>query len=110
MGLFDFFKKRPTLRSLAEVRENGREAGQREMTRPKYRDYQGAEPMVDVAVRVEPQGAAPYDAVMKAGFLKTYLLLPGVRVYVTHTEGATKVTLDDTDADITERNAAILKR
>jgi hypothetical protein len=65
--------------------------------------------MVDVSVRVEPEGSPAFQAVMKAGILRTFVLLPGVRVHVKH-KGTSDVVLDDDDASIPERNAAILKR
>jgi hypothetical protein len=45
---------------------------------------------------------------MQAGVLKAFLLLPGVRVYVKHT--GTDARLDEDEAAILERNAALLKK
>jgi hypothetical protein len=36
MGLFDFFKSKPTTRSIAEVLVDGRAAGQQELSKARY--------------------------------------------------------------------------
>ena len=74
-----FFGKKQIVLALAEVLEDGRALAAREMQKPKYRDYAGAEPMLEIAVRVQPVDGVAFEAKMKAGLSKTYLLVPGVR-------------------------------
>jgi hypothetical protein len=105
-----FFKKKPDKPAMAELLENGRELANQEMMKPKYRDYQGAEPMIEVAVRVYPANEVPFEAKMKAGISKSILLLPGVRVQVKYDEKKTSVVLDDDHQAILARNPQLIKK
>jgi hypothetical protein len=105
------FGKKEEIQAMAEVLEDGREVMNREMAKPKYNDYKGAEPMLEVKVRVQPQDEGPFEAVMKVGMTKSFLLLKGVMVQVKYQKGKTqKVELDDDNQAILERNAGILKK
>jgi len=103
--------KKPTIQAIAEVLEDGRAAANREMNKPKYNDYQGREPIIEILVRVQPENEPPFEAKMKTGLTKTYLLSPGVRVKVKY-ETAKKdhVTMDDENQAILERNPQIIKK
>jgi len=74
--------KKQSIQSLAEVLEDGREIMNAEMKKPKYNNYSGREVFIEVAVLVQPDNESPYEAKMKVGLLKSYLLKPGVRVRV----------------------------
>src|SRR5690242_6759404 len=74
------FGKKQSLGSLAEILEDGREIVNTEMKKPKYSNYSGPEVFIHVAVRVQPDHETPFEARMKVGLLKAYLLKPGVRV------------------------------
>lgn len=76
----------------------------------KMNNYKGAELMVDVAVRVQPENEAPYETNMKAGVLKCFLIKPGVRVLVWAESGKQgEVTLADEAPAILERNPHLKK-
>ena len=105
------FGKKKMVQSLAEVLENGRDKMNQEMSKTKYNSYSGAEPTVNVAVRIHPEGEAPFETSMKAPLTKSFLLLPGVKVTVEYQSGKAKeVTLIDQPQEILDRNAAILKK
>lgn len=105
------FGKKPTLQALAEVLEDGQTISAGEMKKPKYNDYRGAEPMFEIAVRVQPVNEPPFEARMKAGLTKMYLLKPGVRVQVNYDPAKRqKVALDDDVQAILERNPQIIKK
>jgi hypothetical protein len=76
------FGKKQSGQALAEVLEDGREIMNTEMKKPKYNNYSGREVFIVVPVRVLPVNETPYEAKMKVGLLKAYLLKPGVRVLV----------------------------
>jgi len=105
------FRRKQTMQALAEVLEDGRAIASQEMKKAKYNSYQGAEPMLEIAVRVQPQNEPPFEAKMKAGLGKTFLLLPGVRVQVKY-EPARKnqVLLDDENQAILDRNPQLSKK
>jgi hypothetical protein len=104
------FRKKQTVQAMAEVLEDGREKMNAEMKKPKFNNYSGPEVLLDVAVRVQPQNDPPYNAKMKVGLLKMYLLKPGVRVMV-KVDPAKKehVTFDDDAQAILERNPHLKK-
>lgn len=105
------FGKKEEMQAMAEVLEDGREVMNREMAKPKYNSYKGAEPMLEVKVRVQPKDDAPFESVMKVGMTKSFLLLQGVMVKVKYQKGKNqKVELDDDNQIILERNAKILKK
>lgn len=105
------FGKKQSVIALAEVLEDGRAIAAQEMQKPKYRDYAGAEPQIEVGVRVQPQNEPPFEALMKAGLTKTYLLIPGVWVQVRYDPRKPgRVNLDDENQAILERNSELLKK
>jgi hypothetical protein len=104
------FGKKQSVRSLAEVLEDGREIMNTEMKKPKYNNYSGSEVFIQVVVRVQPDHEPPYDAKMKAGLLKAYLLKPGVHVMVKYDPSRKEqVIMDDEAPAILERNPQLKK-
>ena len=104
------FGKKQTVQALAEVLEDGRALASQEMQKPKYKSYQGAEPQLKVAVRVQPKTEPPFEAQMTVGFTKTYLLKPGVRVQVKYDPARKdRVQFDDANPAILERNPQLRK-
>jgi len=99
------FGKNQTLQALAEVLEDGRERMNIEMKKPKFNNYSGPEVFLAVAVRVQPQNDPPYDAKMKVGLLKMYLLKQGVIVQVKYDpRKPDSVEYDDDPQALLERN------
>jgi len=81
-----------------------------EMKKPKYNNYSGREVFIDVAVRIQPDNEAPYEAKMKVSLLNAYLLKPGVRVLVRYDPAKKEqVTMDDEATQILERNPQLKK-
>lgn len=104
------FGKKQSIQALAEVLEDGREIMNTEMKKPNYNNYSGREVFIDVAVRVQPDDEPPYEAKMKVGLLKAYLLKPGVRVRVKYDPAKKEqVTMDDEVPEILERNPQLKK-
>jgi hypothetical protein len=104
------FGKKQTIQALAELLEDGREKMNAEMKRPKYNNYSGPEVKLEVAVRVQPENDPPYEAKMKVGLLKMYLLKPGVRVMVKYDPAKKEQVIFDDDApSILERNPQLKK-
>jgi hypothetical protein len=105
------FRKKQTVQAFAITLEDGREIANREMTKLKYhRDYQN-EPMFDILVRVEPQNEPSFEAKMKAGISKTFLLVSGVRVQVKYDPtNNNHVTIDDEPQAILARNPQLSKK
>ena len=104
------FGKNKKNQASAEVLEDGRARASAEMEKPRYRDYAGKEPLIDIRVRVQPQSGPPFEAVMKAPLTLSYLLLPGVLVNVAYTAGKNSdVRLDDAQADILARNPRLIR-
>lgn len=105
------FGKKKQVQALAETLEDAREVAKKLMQQPKYRDYAGAEPMLEVLVRVLPEGEPPFEAKMKVGLTKHYVLGIGVRVQVQYTPGAQpSVTMVDDVPAIMARNPQIIKK
>jgi len=105
------FGKNQSTHALAEVLEDGRAIMNREMQKPKYREYAGKEPMLEISVRVQPENEPPFEAKMKAGLTKSYLLIAGVRVQVTYDPNKKEtVTMDDTNPAILARNPQLIKK
>lgn len=106
-----FFKKKQMLSAFAELIEDGRTLMNQELKKAKYNEYQGAEPMVEILVRVFPDNELPFEVKMKAGITKTYLLKAGVRVKVKY-DAAKKqpAVLDDETQAILERNPQLIKK
>ena len=105
------FRKKPRLQALADVLEDGLEITNREMKKMKYNQYQGAEPMVLIAVRVQSRDEPPLEVKMKTGISLTYLLKPGVQVQVKYSPGGKgPVILDDDLQSILERNPQLFKK
>ena len=105
------FGKKTTVQAFAVLIEDGRAISNQEMQKAKYNDYRGAEPMFEIGVRVEPENEPPFDARMKAGLSKTYLLKQGVRVRVKYEPGKKpNVTLDDGTQLILERNPQLTRK
>jgi hypothetical protein len=104
------FGKTQSVQALAEVLEDGREIMNTEMKKPKYNNYSGREVFIDVAVRVQPDDEPPYEAKMKVGLLKAYLLKPGVRVRVKYDPAKKEqIIMDDEAPEILERNPQLKK-
>lgn len=104
------FGKKETIQAMAEILEDGREKMTTEMKRPKFKNYSGPEVFLNVAVRVQPQNAPPYEAKMKVGLLKMYLLNQGVVVRVKYDPGKpTQVEYDDDTQAILDRNPQLKK-
>jgi hypothetical protein len=104
------FGKKQSVQAVAEVLENGREIMNAEMKKPKYNNYSGREVFIEVAVRVQPDHEAPYDARMKVSLLNAYLLKPGVRVRVNYDSAKKEqVIMDDEANQILERNPQLKK-
>ena len=104
------FSKKETVQSLAEVLEDGRALMNETMKKPKFNNYSGSEVMLEVAVRVQPQNEPPYEAKMKVGLLKMYLLKQGVLVRVKYDpRKPAQVDYDDETQAILERNSQLKK-
>ena len=104
------FGKKKSVQSMAEVLEDGREIMNTEMKKPKYNNYSGREVFIDVAVRVQPDNEAPYEAEMKVSLLSAYLLKPGVRVVVNYDPAKKEqVTMNDDTSAILEGNPQLKK-
>jgi hypothetical protein len=105
------FGKKQTLPAMAVTLEDGREIANREIARLKYRREYQNEPMFDILVRVEPDNEPPFEAKMKAGISKTFLLVTGVRVQVQYDPAnLKKVTIDDEPQSILARNPQLSKK
>ncbi len=105
------FSKKQSVKAFAEVLEDGRAVLNREMQKPKYNEYKGAEPMLKIAVRVQPENEPPFEAKMKVSLTKSYLLIAGVRVQVAYDPKKKQdVTLDDDDQAILARNPQLIKK
>ena len=106
---FLFAKKQP-ISALAELLEDGRAVMNQELKKAKYNQYAGAEPLLEILVRVFPPNEAPFEARMKAGLSKADLLIAGVRVQVKFEAGKPQsVVLDDEIQTILERNPQLSK-
>ena len=105
------FGRKQEVQALAEVLEDGRAVMNQEMKKPKYNEYRGAEPMLEIRVRVEPESEPPFEAKMKAGLSHSYLLMPGVRVLVKYDPARNQlVTFDDQNQAVLDRNPQLLKK
>ena len=106
----NLFSKKQTVRALAEVLEDGREKMNSEMKRPKFNNYSGPEVFLDLAVRVQPQNEPAYEAKMKVGLLKMYLLKQGVVVRVKYDpRKPEQVEYDDDPQAVLDRNPQLKK-
>jgi hypothetical protein len=104
------FGKKQSVQALAEVLEEGREKMNTEMRKPKFNNYSGPEVFLEVAVRVQPENESPYEAKMKVGLLKMYLLKPGVMVRVKYDpRKPQQVEYDDDPQAIIGRNPQLKK-
>jgi hypothetical protein len=105
------FGKKQSAQAMAVTLENGREIADKAMQKIRvHRDY-ASEPMFDIAVRVEPLNEAPFEAKMKAGISKTFLLITGVQVQVKYDPSHNgQVTLDDDIQAILARNPQLSKK
>lgn len=77
---FLFGSSKPDATATAEVLVHGREAMNETLKSPRYNNYKGAEPMVEVAVRVTDEAGKTWDATMEAGLSVVFLLVPGMKV------------------------------
>jgi hypothetical protein len=115
MPLINFlFRKKQTAHAFAVTLENGREITNIEMQKLKYRrasvTHQN-EPMFDILVRVEPLNEPPFEAKMKAGISKTFLLITGVRIQIKYNPTNNQhVTIDDDIQAILARNPQLSKK
>ena len=105
-----FFGKKKKVQTMAEVLEDGRKKASAAMDHPKYRDYAGKEPMIEVRVRVQPVSDPPFESTMKAALTLSYLLLPGVQVKVLYNAAKQNdVVLEDDLSAILGRNPQLVK-
>jgi hypothetical protein len=105
------FGRKKMRQGQAEVLEDGRALATALMQQPKYNNYAGKEPEIEVAVRVQPQDAPPFEAKMKAGVSRSFLLLPGVLVIVEYNAANNSdVTLADELPAILARNPQLNKK
>jgi hypothetical protein len=66
--------------------------------------------MIEIEVRVLPENEPPFEAKMKAGLSKTYVLMPGVRVNVKFDPAKKQqVFLEDELQEILKRNPQRIK-
>jgi hypothetical protein len=104
------FGKKQEVQALAEVLEDSRAKMNELMAKPKYRNYEGAEPTIEVLVRVEPTTEPAFEAKMKVGLTRSYLLKVGVRVQVKYDPAKQQqVTVDDDNQAILARNPQLTK-
>jgi hypothetical protein len=104
------FGKKQYVFALAELLEDGRALTNQELGKIKYRQYSGAEPTVEILVRVDPESEPPFESKMKAGISKSIVLKPGVRVRVKYEPDKKKqVILDEDTQAILERNPQLIK-
>ena len=105
------FEKKQYIQALAERLEDGRENMNEEIRKPKLRNYAGPEIFLHVAVRVQPQNEPSYEAKMKVGLLKMYLLKPGIVVQVKYDpRKPDPVEYDDDPQSIIARNPQLKKQ
>jgi hypothetical protein len=105
------FGKKQTVQALAEVLEDGRAKMNELMQKPRYRNYEGAEPMIEVAVRVEPGTEPAFEAKLKVGLTHVYLLKAGVKVQVKYDPAKhQQVEFDDDNQAVLERNPQLTKQ
>jgi hypothetical protein len=103
------FRKKQRLQAFAVTLEDGRAIADRGISK-LHQGYQN-EPMFDILVRVEPSNEPPFEAKMKAGMSKTFLLVPGVRVQVQYDATDNKhVTIDDDLQAILARNPQLIRK
>ena len=108
---FLFGKKPSMVTAIAELIGDGRAIWNEELKKPKYNNYSGGEPQIEVDVRVEPANEPPFEAKMKAGFTVAYLLKPGVRVMVKYDPNKKQhVTIDEQNKAVLERNPQLIKK
>ncbi len=105
------FGKKQLEQALAEVLEDGRTKMNETLAKPKYRNYEGAEPMLEVAVRIEPTTEPAFEATLKVGVSHAYLLKTGVRVQVKYDPNKKQqVAFDDDTQAILARNPQLIKQ
>lgn len=104
------FGKKQTVQALAVLLEDGRAKMNELMQKPKYRNYEGAEPLIEVAVRVEPATEPAFEAKLKVGLTHTYLLKADVKVQVKYDPAKPQsVEFDDNTPAILARNPQLTK-
>ena len=104
------FGKKQTVQALAVLLEDGRATMNELMQQPKYRNYAGAVPMMDVAVRVEPTTEPAFETKMKVGLTNAYLLKVGVKVQVKYDAAKPQqVEFDDDNQAVLARNPQLTK-
>ena len=107
----NLFGKKKTVQALAEVLDDGRASMNAEMRKAKYNSYSGAEPMLEIGVRVQPANEPAFEAKMKTGLTHSYLLKPGVQVLVSYEPGQPQhVTFADETQAILARNPQLVKK
>ena len=81
-----------------------------EMKKPKFNNYSGPEVFLELAVRIQPENEPSYEAKMKVGLLKMYLLKQGIFVRVKYDPRKPgQVEFDDEPQSILERNPELKK-
>jgi len=105
------FGKKQFAYALAELIEDGRALMNEEMKKPKYRDYRGPEPVIEILARVLPENEPPFEAKVKTPLGLIFLLKPGVQVRVKYELGRKQlVTLEDENQAILDRNPQLIKK
>jgi hypothetical protein len=108
------FRKKQGTQAIAEVLEDGGAIFNAEMKKPNrggYHEYRGSAPMLEIAVRVQPDNAPPFEAKMKVVISMMNLLKLGVRVQVKYDPAKQQqVTLDDDIQAILKRNPQMIKK
>lgn len=105
------FGEKMTHLTFAEVLEDGLAISNQEMKKIKYNTYRGAEPVFEIAIRLQAVDEPPYETKMKAGLGMMFLLRPGVKVQVKYDPaGKQPAILDDDLQTILQRNPQLIKK
>jgi hypothetical protein len=103
--------KKQTVFSQAQVLEDARQITNEVMKKPKYKNYRGPDVFLNIKVRVQPDDSPPFEAVMKASIMETFLLLPEVVVRIKYDPRHPEhVELDDEPQSILDRNPQLKKQ
>jgi hypothetical protein len=108
------FGKKQEAQAIAEVLEDGGAIFSAEMKKPNrggYHEYRGSAPILEIAVRVQPENEPPFEAKLKVVINMMNLLNLGVRVQVKYDPvKKQEVTLDDDIQTILKRNPQMIKK
>ncbi len=108
------FGKKQAAQALAEVLEDGSAIFSTAMKNPNlagYHEYRGSSPMLEIAVRVQPDNEPPFEAKMKTILSMMNLMKLGIHVQVKYDPAKKQeVTLDDDIQAIMKRNPQMIKK